>query len=167
MQLCLLLHCAVWDSEADDFQEWETLKEMWGQTNWWGLSHFQPLPVSTWRHSQRHLPLLYVDTTSISDGMRSWLSWRRRGPPRKIVRWQLTTDYITIEISELDRFTYNVPHITISFTVIFAADVKVTYDTYRNCMIGTCDQKTLIITNPGIYWFWVYAARMQILDVDC
>jgi len=79
------------------------------------------------------------------------LSWRRRGPPRKIVRWQLTTDYIIIEISEPDRFTYNVPHIAISFTVIFAADVKVTYDTYRNCMIGTCDQKTLIITNPGIY----------------
>lgn len=34
-------------------------------------------------------------------------------------------------------------------TVIFAVDVKAYFDSYRNCMSAVCDQKTLIITNPG------------------
>ena len=35
--------------------------------------------------------------------------------------------------------------------VIFAADVKVTFDSYRNCMVGTCNQRTVITTNPGTW----------------
>ena len=56
----LLLHCAAWHSKTDDFQEWETPKEVWSQTDWWGLSHFQPLSVSTSIRSQR--PHCYVLT---------------------------------------------------------------------------------------------------------
>ena len=37
----------------------------------------------------------------------------------------------------------------IFISVIFAADVKVSFDSYRNSMVATCDQKTIITTNPG------------------
>ena len=33
--------------------------------------------------------------------------------------------------------------------VLFIADVKVTFDDFKKCMIATCDQKTIIIANPG------------------
>ena len=39
--------------------------------------------------------------------------------------------------------------VMISITVLHAVDVKVTFDSYRNCVTAVCDQKTLIITNPG------------------
>ena len=35
-------------------------------------------------------------------------------------------------------------------SVIFAADVKVSFDSYRNSMVATCNQKTIITTNPGV-----------------
>ncbi len=35
-------------------------------------------------------------------------------------------------------------------TVIFAVDVKVSNDSYCKCMLATCDQKTIVITNPGV-----------------
>ena len=40
--------------------------------------------------------------------------------------------------------------------------MKVTYDTYRNCMVGTCDQKTLLITNPGDSLTWNTACKQTI-----
>ena len=166
MQDCLLLHCAAWDSETDDFQKWETPKEVWGQTNWRGLSHFQPLPVRI-EHIARVTIVIcwhYINFRWDEELIELAQTWT----PKE--NSEMAIDYIIIEISEpfpVGSVHVQCTHITITFTVIFAADVKVTYDTYRNCMIGTCDQKTLIITNPGIYWFWVYAARMQILDVDC
>ena len=33
--------------------------------------------------------------------------------------------------------------------VIFAVDVKVSFDSYKNGMTGSCTSKTLITTNPG------------------
>lgn len=32
--------------------------------------------------------------------------------------------------------------------IIFASDVKVSFDSYRNSMVATCNQKTIITTNP-------------------
>ena len=40
--------------------------------------------------------------------------------------------------------------ITISSrTVIFVVDVKVSFNSYSNSMVASCDQRTIIITNPG------------------
>lgn len=36
-------------------------------------------------------------------------------------------------------------------SVIFAADVKVTFDEYKKAMIGTATANTIITTNPGRY----------------
>ena len=49
----------------------------------------------------------------------------------------------------MERFLCNDKLLFIS-EVIFAVDVKASFDTYRNCMTAVCDQKTLIITNPGV-----------------
>lgn len=37
-------------------------------------------------------------------------------------------------------------------TVIFAVDVKTSFNSYSNSMIASCDQKTIITTNPGIVY---------------
>ena len=42
-----------------------------------------------------------------------------------------------------------VSHSHIHLIVIFLVDVKVTFDEFKQSMIGTCDQKTIITTNPG------------------
>lgn len=34
-------------------------------------------------------------------------------------------------------------------SVLFIADVKVTFDGFKKCMIATCDQKTVITANPS------------------
>ena len=34
-------------------------------------------------------------------------------------------------------------------TVIFLVDVRVSFDEFKQSMIGICDQKTIITTNPG------------------
>jgi hypothetical protein len=42
-------------------------------------------------------------------------------------------------------------HFTFDFiSVIFAADVKITYDDYRSTMIATADSKTIVTVNPGL-----------------
>ena len=38
----------------------------------------------------------------------------------------------------------------LNLIVIFAVDVRVSFDSYRNCMIATCNQKSIITTNPGM-----------------
>ena len=40
-------------------------------------------------------------------------------------------------------------HIYISVLVLFAADVKVTFDNYKKGMIATADSKTIFTMNPG------------------
>ena len=37
----------------------------------------------------------------------------------------------------------------ICVVVIFLVDVRVTFDEFKQSMIGICDQKTIITTNPG------------------
>ena len=39
-------------------------------------------------------------------------------------------------------------------TVIFLVDVRVSFDEFKQSMIGICDQKTIITTNPG-YQAWL------------
>lgn len=34
-------------------------------------------------------------------------------------------------------------------TVIFASDVRISFDKFRNCMVATVISKTIITTNPG------------------
>ena len=34
--------------------------------------------------------------------------------------------------------------------VLFLADVKVSFEEFRQCMVASCDQKTIITANPGI-----------------
>ena len=42
-------------------------------------------------------------------------------------------------------FSHNLPFPL----VLFIADVKVTFDDFKKCMIATCDQKTIITANPS------------------
>lgn len=37
------------------------------------------------------------------------------------------------------------------FTVIFVVDAKVNFNSYSNSMVASCDQKTIITTNPGTH----------------
>eukprot|EP00731_Ephydatia_muelleri_P029149 Em0020g793a len=49
--------------------------------------------------------------------------------------------------------------------VIFAVDVKVSFDTYRNSMVATCDQKSIITTNPDCreaHQLYQFAQRIQL-----
>lgn len=49
-------------------------------------------------------------------------------------------------------------------------DVKASFDTYHNCMTAVCDQKTLIITNPGKFHSQIHAEDNVLsfdLSLDC
>ena len=49
--------------------------------------------------------------------------------------------------------------------VIFAVDVKVSFDTYRNTMVASCDQKSIITTNPDCreaHQLYQFAQRIQL-----
>ena len=62
--------------------------------------------------------------------------------------WSVLQQFSVLEIKNvsLDHF-----HFTFNFiSVLFAADVKVTYDDYRSTMIATADSKTIVTVNPGL-----------------
>ena len=40
-------------------------------------------------------------------------------------------------------------HLSHFLSVLFIADVKVTFDDFKRCMIATCDHKTVITANPS------------------
>ena len=39
------------------------------------------------------------------------------------------------------------------YIVIFVVDAKVNFNSYSNCMVASCDQKTIITTNPGTTYY--------------
>ncbi|KAL9957257.1 hypothetical protein ACROYT_G038871 [Oculina patagonica] len=53
--------------------------------------------------------------------------------------------------------------------ILFIADVKVTFDDFKKCMIATCDNKTIITANPNTMearYLYNYAQSMELLDDD-
>lgn len=53
--------------------------------------------------------------------------------------------------------------------ILFIADVKVTFDDYKKCMIATCDNKTVITANPDTMearYLYNYAQSLELLDDD-
>ncbi|XP_067044393.1 meiosis-specific with OB domain-containing protein-like [Acropora muricata] len=51
--------------------------------------------------------------------------------------------------------------------ILFIADVKVTFDDFKKCMIATCDHKTIITANPNTTearHLYNYAQSLELLD---
>ncbi len=40
-------------------------------------------------------------------------------------------------------------HLIYFLSVLFIADARITFDSFRNCMIATATSKTIITLNPG------------------
>lgn len=52
-------------------------------------------------------------------------------------------------ISEMQLFMSNVNLTCFSFKVLFIADAKISFDSFRNGMVATVTSKTIITINPG------------------